>query len=113
MKNLLRNQRRTILTVLSIAVSLFVFSALMSIPILAEEILADSASSLRITVHNKAGLAYEMPAAYAQRIVVTPHVAAVTSESWYGGLYHEVSDQFPNEAVDPDQAENVCGRIGP
>jgi len=106
-KNLLRSKRRTILTVLSISVSLFIFSALVSLPTLAGEILADSASSLRIAVHNKAGLAYEMPAAYAQRIASTPHVVAVTPESWYGGLYHDVSDQFPNEAVDPDQAEKV------
>jgi putative ABC transport system permease protein len=106
-RNLTRNKRRTILTVLSIAVSLFIFSALVSIPTLVGEILADSASSLRIAVHNKAGLAYDMPMAYAQRIATVPHVAAVTPESWYGGLYHEVSDQFPNEAVDPDQAEKV------
>ena len=106
-RNLLRSKRRTILTVLSISVSLFIFSALVSLPTLAGEILADSASSLRIAVHNKAGLAYEMPAAYAQRIASTPHVVAVTPESWYGGLYHDVSDQFPNEAVDPDQAEKV------
>ena len=106
-RNLLRGKRHTILTVLSIAVSLFVFSALMSVPILAEQILADSASSLRIAVHNKAGLAYDMPAAYTQRIAATPHVVAVTPESWYGGLYHDVSDQFPNEAVDAEQAEKV------
>jgi putative ABC transport system permease protein len=107
LKNLLRSKRRTILTVLSIAVSLFVFSALMSIPMLAQEILADSASSLRIAVHNKAGLAYDMPAAYAQRIAATQHVVAVTPESWFGGLYHDLSDQFPNESVDAEQAEKV------
>jgi putative ABC transport system permease protein len=106
-KNQLRNRRRTILTVLSIAISLFVFAALVSIPTLAYEILADSASSLRIAVHNKAGLAYEMPVAYAHRIATTPHVVAATPESWYGGLYHDESDQFPNEAVDPDQAQKV------
>jgi putative ABC transport system permease protein len=107
MKNMLRNKRRVILTVLSIAVSLFVFSALVSLPTVADWILADSASSLRIAVHNKAGLAYDMPMAYAQRIATTPHVVAVTPESWYGGIYHDVSDQFPNEAVDPEQAEKV------
>jgi len=32
LKNLVRSKRRTILTVLSIAVSLFIFSALVSIP---------------------------------------------------------------------------------
>ena len=32
-----------------------------------------------------------------------PHVEAVVAQSWFGGIYHEVYDQFPNLAVDPDQ----------
>ncbi len=52
-KNLTRSKRRTILTVLSIAVSLFIFSAMVSLPTVANEILADTASSLRIACHNK------------------------------------------------------------
>ncbi len=105
LKNLLRSKRRTILTVLSIAVSLFIFSALVSLPSVANEILADSSSSVRIACHNKAGLAYSMPEAYKQRIAATPHVEAVTPETWFGGIYHDVNDQFPNLAVDPDTAE--------
>lgn len=107
LKNLLRNRRRTILTVLSIGVSLFIFSGLISLPAVANRILADSASSLRIATHNRAGLAYELPAAYQQRIAAIPHVVAVSPESWFGGIYHEVYDQFGNEAVDPDRAEEV------
>lgn len=106
-RNLLRNRRRTILTVLSISVSLFIFSALASIPTVANRILEDSASSARIACHNRAGLAYELPAAYQQRIATIPHVVAVSPESWFGGIYHELSDQFGNEAVDPNTAERV------
>ncbi|MHB8383545.1 MAG: ABC transporter permease [Candidatus Binataceae bacterium] len=105
LKNLLRSKRRTILTIFSIAVSLFIFSALVSLPTVANEILADSSSSVRISCHNKAGLTYSMPLAYRQRIAATPHVDAVTAESWFGGVYHEVSDQFPNLAVDPQTAQ--------
>ena len=105
LKNLRRNRRRTILTVLSIAVSLFIFSALASIPIVANQVLADSASSVRIACHNKAGLAYALPQAYKQRIASTPHVVAVAPWSWFGGIYHEVTDQFPNLAVDPEVIE--------
>ena len=57
-----------------------------------ESDLADSASSVRIACHNKAGLAYSLPEAYKQRIAATPHVVAVVPESWFGGIYHEVSD---------------------
>jgi putative ABC transport system permease protein len=102
-QNLLRSKRRTILTVLSIAVSLFIFSALVSLPTVANEILSDTASSTRVAAHNKAGLAYSIPLSYKQRIQSVPHVEAVAAESWFGGVYHEVSDQFPNLAIDHEQ----------
>ena len=104
-KNLMRSKRRTFLTVVSIAVSLFIFSALVSLPTVANEILGDTASSTRIATHNKAGLTYNIPIAYKQRIAATPHVEAVVAESWFGGVYHEVYDQFPNLAVDPEQVD--------
>lgn len=102
LKNLTRSKRRTILTVLSIAVSLFIFSALISMPAVVNQFLADSASSTRVAVHNKAGVTYGIPEAYKQRVVATPHVVAATAQSWFGGIYHEVSDQFPNMSVDPE-----------
>jgi putative ABC transport system permease protein len=104
LKNLTRSKRRTILTVLSIAVSLFIFSALIRMPAVVNQFLADSASSTRVAVHNKAGVTYGIPEAYKQRVVATPHVVAATAASWFGGIYHEVSDQFPNMAVDPEMA---------
>jgi putative ABC transport system permease protein len=104
LKNLTRSKRRTILTVLSIAVSLFIFSALISMPAVINQFLADSASSTRVACHNKAGVTYGIPEAYKQRVVATPHVVAATAQSWFGGIYHQVSDQFPNMAVDPEMA---------
>jgi putative ABC transport system permease protein len=106
-KNLLRSKRRTFLTVLSIAVSLFIFSALVSIPTVANQILGNTASSTRVATHNKAGLAYSIPVAYKQRIVTIPHVEVVVPESWFGGVYHEVYDQFPNLAADPDNVDQM------
>ena len=74
LKNLFRNKRRTALTVFSIAVSLFIFSALVSLPTVANQILADTASSARIVTHNKSGLTYSIPIAYRQKIAIMPHV---------------------------------------
>jgi len=106
-KNLLRSKRRTILTVLSIAVSLFIFSALVSVPTVANQILGDTASSTRVATHNKAGLAYSIPMAYRQRISVVPHVEAVMAQSWFGGVLHDVNDQFPNFAVDHEVVDKI------
>lgn len=104
-KNLFRNKRRTALTVFSIGVSLFIFSALISLPTVANEVLADTASSSRIITHNKSGLTYSVPLAYRQKIAVMPHVIATSSMSWFGGILHDVNDQFPNMAMDHDQAD--------
>ncbi|HVN29799.1 MAG TPA: ABC transporter permease, partial [Candidatus Binataceae bacterium] len=104
-KNLFRNKRRTALTVFSIAVSLFIFSALVSLPIVANQVLADTASSTRVITHNKSGLTYSLPLAYRQKIAVLPHVIATSSMSWFGGILHDVNDQFPNMAMDHEQAD--------
>src|SRR6185437_7005361 len=112
LKNLFRNKRRTGLTIFSIAVSLFIFSALVSMPTLANQILADRATSQRIVTHNKSGLTYSMPSAYRQKIAVLPHVTATAAQSWFGGVLHDVKDQFPNMAVDPDQADLVWPDYG-
>ncbi|HEY6393897.1 MAG TPA: ABC transporter permease [Candidatus Binataceae bacterium] len=106
-KNLLRSKRRTVLTVLSIAVSLFIFSALVSIPTVANTILADTASAVRIICHSKSSLAYQLPLSYKQRIAAVPHVEAVTPQLWFQGIYHEASDQFPNFAIDPEVVDTM------
>ncbi|HYB92263.1 MAG TPA: ABC transporter permease, partial [Candidatus Binataceae bacterium] len=111
-KSLLRSKRRTILTVLSIAVSLFVFSALMSLPSMVNQVLAESASSLRVVVHNEEGLTYSLPEAYKRKIAAIPHVIGVAPLSWFGGIYHELNDQFDNMAYDPESVDVVFPDYG-
>ncbi len=107
LRNMTRNRRRLALTVISIAVSLFVFSALVSLPAVANQVLSASASSVRLVCYNKAGLAYSLPEAYRQKIALAPHVEAVVAQGWFGGIYRDPSDQFPNFAIDHEQAETV------
>src|SRR5947209_6448844 len=104
-KNLLRTKRRTILTILSIAVSLFIFSVLVSLPTFANQMLAYTTSSVRITSRTKMGLANPLPVAYKTKIATIPHVVAVAPLVIYGGIYHEVSDQFPSVATDADKID--------
>src|SRR6266516_2639645 len=104
-KNLLRTKRRTILTILSIAVSLFIFSVLVSLPTFANQMLADTTSSVRILCRTKMGLGYPLPVAYKSKIATIPHVVAVAPLVIYGGIYHEVSDQFPSVATEAAQID--------
>jgi putative ABC transport system permease protein len=111
-KNLVRSKRRTILTILSIAVSLFIFAAMISMPVLFNQVLTARASSLRIACHNKAGFVYALPEAYKQRIATTPHVEAVAAQSWFGGIYHDPTEQFPNFAIDHEEIEKIYPDYG-
>src|SRR6266403_1009986 len=104
-KNLLRSRRRTVLTGLSIAVSLFIFAVLVSLPTFANQMLADTASSVRIISRTKMGFAYPLPAAYKVKIATIPHVVAVAPLVIYGGIYHEASDQFPSVATDAEKID--------
>jgi putative ABC transport system permease protein len=105
LKNLLRNKRRTLLTFLSIGVSIFVFAALVSLPVVAEQILRSTASSLRVVTQSKSGGAFALPEAYQRKIAGLPHIRAVLPVSSFGGIYHEVYDQFSNLAVDSNLPE--------
>jgi putative ABC transport system permease protein len=104
-KNLLRSKRRTVLTILSIAVALFIFAVLVSIPTFANQMLADTASSVRITCRTKMGFDFPLPEAYKVKIAATPHVVAVVPDVFYGGIYHEASDQFPSIAMGPENID--------
>src|SRR5262245_8980965 len=104
-KNLLRSRRRTVLTALSIAVALFMFAVLVSLPTFANQMLADTASSVRIISRTKMGFAYPLPEAYKLKIATIPHVVSVAALVIYGGIYHEASDQFPSVPTDADQID--------
>ena len=106
-RNLVRNRRRTLLTILSIAVSMFIFSALFTLPSFIDLVLASSASSPRLVCHGKAGLGYSLPESYGRKVAAIPHVVGVDMWNWFGGIYHLPSDQFPNLAMEQDQIETV------
>src|SRR5260370_26810750 len=99
-KNRPRSKRRNILKILSIAVSLFIFSVLVSLPTFANQMLADTASSVRIISRTKMGFAYPLPEAYKPKIATIPHVVAVAALVIYGGIYHQASDPFPSVATE-------------
>src|SRR5258706_5711280 len=105
LRNLLRSKRRTTLTILSIAVALFIFSVLVSLPSFANQFLADTSSSVRILCRTKMGLGYPLPEAYKLKIATIPHVVAVAPLVIYGGIYHEASDQFPSDATEAEERD--------
>ncbi len=107
LRNLTRNKRRTILTMLSITVSVFIFAALISLPGLINQVLRDRANSLRLICHSKAGFFYMLPEAYRRRIETVPHVEAVAAYSVFVATYRDPNEQLGVLAVDADHIPEI------
>lgn len=105
-RNLGRNRFRTILTALAVAFSTFLVCAVLTLPSVRDGMLSSTAGSLRLATSHKAGLSYWLPLAHAQRVRALPHVVSVNHWTWFGGIYTDPTEQFPNYAIDP---ETVAG----
>ena len=107
-KNALRNKRRALLSILSVAVSLFLLVTLLTL--LREFTLPpeDVGASLRVVVRNKVSLASPLPARQLTTLDRIPGIAAVTPFSYFGGKYRdEEFTVFAQFAVDPERFTNV------
>jgi putative ABC transport system permease protein len=111
-RNLFRHPLRTVLTTLSIALSIFLVCAVLTLPGALDRILGRAASNVRISVHHKAGLTYWLPRAFIAKIRNVPHVAVVNQYSWFGGVYDEPKNMFPNFAVDPETVAEMWPDYG-
>ncbi|MGH9649266.1 MAG: ABC transporter permease, partial [Terriglobales bacterium] len=107
-KNAVRNPRRTVLTILSITISIFLVSSLQAILTRLDSLGEGSGSGhLRVIVLRSTGLGQPLPIAYKQRIAALPGVKAVSGWTWFGGLYIDASNFFANFAVDADDLEKT------
>lgn len=104
-RNALRNRRRSLLTVLSIAASLCLLGVLMAFyhVFFLEE--PTEQQALRLVVRNRVSLANPLPLSYKQRIQQVPGVKHAGVFQWFGGTYKDARDpknMFARFAVDPD-----------
>jgi putative ABC transport system permease protein len=107
-KNAIRNRRRTMLTILSIAVSMFLVSTLQAI--LANLYRTDrnkGSSSLSLVVHRATSITQALPESARDKIKSVPGVEAAVGQSWFGGQYIDASNFFANFAAQTDEFERV------
>lgn len=107
LRDLGRNRRRSVTTIASVAVSLFIFSALMSLVTITDQILANAGGSLRLVCHSKAGFGHGLPEAYGPKIQALPHVTAVSGWNFFGSQYRRPDDTFPTIDVDVQDLEVI------
>lgn len=99
-KNGLRNRRRTLLTVLSLAVSIFLLASLVTLQMELERGVRESRGSLRLVVRRATSLVDPLPEAYRRTLERIPGVELVLAMDWFGGIYQDERNFFANFAVD-------------
>src|SRR6266481_5411683 len=110
LKNILRNKRRTLLTISSLVVSLFLIITLATI--LTEFSRgSDSSNPLRLVTRHAVSLGFTLPVAQQQRIATVPGVNAVMPFSWFGGIYKDEKNFFANFAVDAGKLREVLPEL--
>lgn len=100
-RNLVRRKMRTTFTALSVFVAFVLFGILMAIRV-AFTMGVEVAGTERMLVFHKTSIIMPLLASYRERIQATPGVAAVTSATWFGGIYQDPSNFFAQFAIEPE-----------
>jgi putative ABC transport system permease protein len=103
LNNILRNKRRTFLTLSSIAVSLFLITTLLTVLHEMENPISTPDSALRLLTRHRVSLANILPMSYRGKIARVEGVEAVVGSMWFGGVYKDPKNFFAQFAVDADQ----------
>lgn len=99
--NLRRRLRRTLLTVLGVAVAFFLFVMLRSV-ITTLNASAEMSSATRLVARNQIGIVFPLPISYGNRLRAVEGVTALTWANWFGGLYVDERNFFPQLAIDAE-----------
>jgi putative ABC transport system permease protein len=104
-KNAFRNKRRSILTVLSIAVSLVLLTFMMSLWHAFALNDGSAESAQRLVVRHRVSLTFNLPGFYREKIRAIPGVVSVVPVSWFGGIYKDQKPDnfFAQFGTDPEE----------
>ncbi|MBZ5503984.1 MAG: FtsX-like permease family protein [Acidobacteriia bacterium] len=104
--NLFRKKMRFVLTIGSFAVALFLFGVL-AVVRGAFSGGIDIAGADRLVVINRTSIIQPLPLAYADKIRRIPGVKELTYANWFGGVYQDEKNFFPQFAIDVDNQRRV------
>lgn len=108
LKNALRNRRRALLTIISVAISCGLLVTLLTLQRELTIPPESEAASLRIIARNKVSLAQPLPAKQLAVIERIPGIVAVTPFTFFGGNYEsETVTSFAQFAVDPKRFQGL------
>lgn len=103
-KNSIRNRRRSILTISSIAISLCLLTCLLAIYHALFYKDATPGQALRLVVRHRVSLAQPLPTSHENKIRRVPGVKEISVWNWFGGVYKDQRDPknfFARFGVEP------------
>jgi putative ABC transport system permease protein len=98
--NLGRHTRRTVLTIASVALALFLFASLRTVVTTLARA-AQFGSARRLVMTNATGFVLPLPLSYANRLQAAKGISNVTWSNWFGGKYGDNQRFFAQFAVEP------------
>ncbi len=101
LKSARRSKRRTALTMMSVAVAVFLFSSLRAI-LDGFDAVSAASSATRVVTIRSTSMIFSMPTSHGEAIRSTPGVRDVTWANWFGGIYKDPKNFFGQFAVDPE-----------
>jgi putative ABC transport system permease protein len=111
LRNARRNPVRSLLTIASTGICLFLMMILVSFFAMSDEVYASTRIYNRITTLNANGFAGMIPISYVKGVAQLDGVVAATPFSWYGGKYQDEILPFAQFGVDPDTVFTIMGEL--
>jgi putative ABC transport system permease protein len=104
--NLFRKKARLLLTIGSFAVALFLF-AFLAVVKDAFGRGADVAGADRLIIINRTSIINTIPLKYRDQILRVPGVKTITHNNWFGAIYQDEKNFFPQFVIDPENQRQV------
>jgi putative ABC transport system permease protein len=102
LKHLKRNWIRTASTIAGLALCIFLICVLQTV-LDAIRTTTQDADPSRIITRHAVSLNFRLPLSYKPRIQAIPGVRNVAISTWFGGVYRDIKDFFPNYAVESEE----------
>jgi putative ABC transport system permease protein len=108
--NLFRKKARLLLTLGSFTMALFLFAFL---AVVREAFTRGEsvASASRLVTINRVSIIQPLPLSYRDKIAAMKGVQAVTHNNWFGGVYQDPKNFFPQFVIDPDNQRKVMPEL--
>ncbi|MGA1875997.1 MAG: ABC transporter permease [bacterium] len=100
-RNAFRHILRTLLTILSATIALLAFGLLQT-AVNAWYTVPEASSASRLVTRNSISLIFSLPLSYREKIRKVEGVQRTSYGNWFGGIYRDAKNFFPNIAVEPE-----------